>query len=112
MAFSINCNNKGCRKLMEPYLDLNDDKVYCSECDQEIINITYFVKTQMKTLKQFRQKKSKNFSVKCDKCGKEEQPKLIDKEIVCGVCSKSLEKLSPIFKNMLKEYLKNANKDV
>ena len=53
MAFSIQCTNKGCQKIQEPYIDTKDDKVYCSLCNKELLNITHFVKVQMKSLKQF-----------------------------------------------------------
>lgn len=116
MAFTTYCSAKGCGNTQEPYLDTNDNKVYCSNCNSEIPNITQFVKSQMKMNKQFRQKQTKTFSVKCNKCGKEERPKLVKvgaiEDIVCGVCSKSLDSLTPIFKNMLKEKLKTVDKDI
>jgi hypothetical protein len=112
MAFSTFCTNKGCGKIQEPYLDPKDNKVYCSECDREITNITPFVKIQMKSMKQFRQTKPKPFAVKCPACGREEQPMHLGDDIVCSMCGDPLNNLSPIFKNMLKEKLKNANKDV
>lgn len=108
MAFTTSCTNKECRKTQEPYLDPKDDKVYCSKCDKEISNITYFTKVQMKSLKQFKQKVIASFSVKCLKCGKESQPKLFNKEVICGICGESLNNsLSSTFLNMLKEELKN-----
>ncbi len=111
MAFSTYCSTKGCGKTMEPYLDISDNKVYCSNCNSEIPNITSFVKLQMKQNKQFKQKQTKTFSVKCIKCNKDEQPKILNNEVVCGACSKSLDNLTPIFKNMLKEKLKTVDKD-
>lgn len=112
MAFSTFCTNKGCGQIQEPYLDPKDNKVYCSKCDKELVNITPFVKNQMKNSKQFRAKQSKPFVFKCLKCGREERPKNINDDIVCGVCEKSLDNLSPIFKNMLKEKLKTIDKEV
>lgn len=112
MAFSTFCTTKGCGKIQEPYLDPQDNKVYCSVCDGEITNLTPFVKAQMRSSKQFRQKKIKTFAVKCVKCGREERPKQVGNDIVCGACNQPLDNLSPIFKNMLKEKLKNADKDV
>lgn len=112
MAFSIQCSNKGCLKLQEPYIDPKADKVYCSLCDGELSNVTYFVKVQLKQLKQYKQKSAKPFAVKCSKCGKEERPKVVQDDVVCGSCSKSLDNLTPIFKNMLKEKLKTTDKDV
>lgn len=112
MAFSTFCTTKGCGKIQEPYLDAKTDKVHCSICDNEIINLTSFVKHQMKMAKQYKKKQSTPFAVKCDKCGREEKPKLISNDVVCGSCSKSLDNLSPIFKNMLKEKLKTSGQDV
>ena len=51
MAFSTFCTNKGCGKIQEPYLDPQTDRVHCSLCDQEIVNLTPFVKSQMKSMK-------------------------------------------------------------
>ena len=58
MAFMTYCTNKGCGKQMEPYIDPKDDKVYCSDCDRELPTITHFTKVQMKSFRQFKQKKS------------------------------------------------------
>src|SRR5580698_6084573 len=112
MGFSMPCSNKGCGKIQEPYLDVKDDKVYCSLCDKEIPGITYFVKVQMKSNKQFRQKQNKPFAVKCQRCGKEDRPKLVGKDIVCVGCNKSLDHLSEPFKIMLREKLRTTDKDV
>lgn len=112
MPFSTFCPNKGCGKIQEPYIDPKDSKVYCSLCDGEITNITPFVKTQMKSTKQFKKKSAKPFAVKCAKCGREERPKVVANDIVCGVCNQPMDNLSPIFKNMLKEKLRTVDKDV
>jgi len=112
MAFYIYCTNKGCGQIQEPCLDTQDNKVYCSVCDREITNITTFFKVQMKAMKQFRKKKAKSFSVKCPRCGREERPKLVQDDIVCGACLQPLDNLSPIFKNMLKDKLRKIDKDV
>lgn len=112
MPFSTFCINKQCGKQMEPYLDTKTDKVYCSICDQELTNITYFAKVQMKTLKQFKQKKQIAFGVKCQKCLRDAQPIVVDDDIVCPSCKQKHEHLSEPFKIMLREKLKTANKDV
>lgn len=108
----MNCTAKGCYKFMEPYLDPKDDKVYCSKCDKEIGNITHFAKVQMKTLKQFREKKVVSFAVKCPKCGKEDRPRLVGEEIVCRGCQQPLDHLSEPFKIMLRDKLKTVGQDV
>ena len=112
MPFSMPCSNKGCGKIMEPYLDVKDDKVYCSLCDKELPGITYFVKVQMKSLKQFRQRQPKPFSVKCQSCGKEDRPKLVGQDIVCVACNKPLDHLSEPFKIVLREKLRTTDKDI
>ena len=112
MPFSTFCTNKGCGKIQEPFLDPQDDKVYCSACEGEITNITHFVKIQMKSMKQYRQRQPKPFAVKCGKCGREERPKIANDDIVCGACAQPMDNLSPIFKNMLKQRLRSIDKDV
>lgn len=112
MPFSTVCSNKECSKQMEPYIDPKTDKVYCSLCDKELTNASHFVKVQMKTLKQYRQKILTSFSVKCQKCGKEARPNLVKDDIVCPGCHKSHEHLSEPFKIMLREKLKTAGKDI
>lgn len=120
MALSLFCNNtykddKGKEKKcgeMEPYMDPKTEKVYCSKCDKEMTNVTHFMKTTMKTLKQFRQKQAVAFGVKCKNCGKEAQPKVVGDDIVCPGCNKAHTHLSEPFKMMLKDKLKTANKDV
>lgn len=120
MALSLFCNNtykddKGKEKKcgeMEPYMDPKTEKVYCSKCNNEMTNVTHFMKTTMKTLKQFRQKQAVPFGVKCKNCGKEAQPKIVADDIVCPGCNKPHTHLSEPFKMMLKDKLKTTNKDV
>jgi protein-arginine kinase activator protein McsA len=107
MPFSIVCEN--CKKQNEPVIDPKTEKVYCSLCDKEMNNITYFAKSQMKAIKQFREKSTSSYSVKCDKCNREGEPKLLNGEVVCSNCKKKLDKLSPIFINMLKEQLRKGH---
>lgn len=97
---------------MEPYMDPKSEIIYCSKCNREISNVSHFQKTTMKTLKQFRQKLAVAFGVKCQNCGKEAQPKVINDDIVCPQCSKSHEHLSEPFKIMLKDKLRTANKEL
>ena len=106
MAFSTNCTHKGCHKMMQPYIDKDTDKVFCSECDGEITSLTHFAKVQMKSSKQFRVKSTAAFAVKCGKCGKEDKPVLIQNEPCCCACKKPLDNLTTLFRNMLREQLK------
>ena len=120
MPISAICNNtyiddkKKVRKCgqIEPYMDPKTEKVYCPLCNNEIDGITYFMKTTMKSLKQFRQKQTVPFGVKCQNCNKEAQPKVVGDDIVCPSCGKKHEHLSEPFKLMLKDKLKTTNKDV
>lgn len=109
MAFSLPCTNKGCGKIQNPYLDITDNKVYCSECEKEIPGITSIVKNQMKMNKQFRQKQHKPFGVKCLTCGKDDRPKLMSNgDILCVGCNKPLDHLSEPFKIMLRDRLRTT----
>jgi Zn finger protein HypA/HybF involved in hydrogenase expression len=120
MAVTMVCNNtytdeKGKQKKcgeMEPYLDPKTNKVFCSKCDQEMANVTHFMKTTLKTLKQYRTKQPVPFGVKCQNCGRDAQPKVVKDDIVCPTCNKPHTHLSEPFKIMLRDKLKTANKDV
>lgn len=112
MAFSIVCSNRGCGDLMEPYLDPSDNKVYCSKCDKELVNVTHFVKSQMKQFKQFKPKKNTSFAVKCKFCNTEERPLIKNKDVICPSCKKIHTHLSEPFKIMLLDNLKKINQDI
>jgi len=101
MPVISNCNS--CNKSQEPYLDPQSDKVFCSLCDKEIPS-NHFLKIQLKTLKQYKQKSSK-FLIKCLKCNKESTPIKENNDVICGVCAKPLDNLTSIFKKMLIEEL-------
>ena len=89
-----------------PYIDPKTDKVYCSLCDQEI-NISPFIKTQLKSSKQFKPKSTIPFAVKCQNCSKEERPKIINDDLICPGCNKPHTHLTKPFKIALKEQLKS-----
>lgn len=112
MGFSTNCTNKGCGKFNEPYLDPQDNKAYCSECNRELANLTSFAKNQMKSNKQFKKKASTSFAVKCKSCNKEDRPIILNDKVTCPSCKKEHSHLSEPFKLMLKEKLKTANQDI
>jgi hypothetical protein len=97
---------------MNPYLDPMTNKVHCSDCHQEILNITQFTKSQMKSNKQFKAKQQKSFSVKCPKCQQEDRPILTPTDIVCSFCQQPLSHLSEPFKMMLREKISSADKDI
>lgn len=112
MPFQMPCTNKSCNKLQEPYIDPKTDEVYCSLCDSKIENVTHFAKIQMKTLKQYREKKKVSFAVKCPLCNKEERPVATTDDIVCGGCGKPLSHLTETFKRMLRIQLKKADQEI
>lgn len=109
MPFSVLCSNKGCGKIQEPYLDPKTDKVYCALCNNEIINITQFVKHQLKLNKQFKKQEPQSFSLKCNSCKANQRPKLVDAEIVCSNCQTPITNVSVFFKNMLIQKLKEED---
>ena len=111
MPFAMFCNNKKCGQTMEPYIDIDTDKVYCSSCENEILNITHFVKVQMKSLKQYKKKQKISFSIKCSNCSKESVPKLNNNDFICNNCNKIITNISEPFKLILKDKIKNQNKD-
>jgi len=120
MAVYLVCNNsyidvdnktKKCGQ-MEPILDPKTDKVYCSLCNQEVPNVSHFTKITMKTLKQFSKKNTIAFGVKCQNCGKEAKPHLVNEEVSCPKCNKPHLHLSEAFKIMLKNEIKNYKQDI
>ncbi len=108
MPITLTCQN--CNKTQEPWLDKQSNKVFCSECDKEL-QANHFLKIQLQTLKQYKQKTSA-FLIKCVKCGKESTPQKSNNDIVCGICTKPLDHLTPIFKKMLFERLDKLKEDV
>lgn len=114
MGFLITCDNKGCFETMEPLIDKNTDKVYCTSCGKEIKGVTYFAKVQMKSLGQTmnNQKASKAFSVRCNYCGAVGQPTVDNGKIHCGFCKAHLDYLSPPFAHTILQMLKKSGQDV
>ncbi len=110
MPFSIQCNNKGCGQIQNPFLDKGTDKVFCSSCNGEITNVTIFAKNQMKSLGQFGTKKQKSFSIKCTSCSSQERPIKKENQYCCGKCKKELS-IPAAFKLMLDAQLPLAEKD-
>jgi len=113
MGFVTFCDNKGCRKEMEPVLDKKTDEVFCTECDQKINTLTYFAKRQMIDLGQIRkfEKVKKAWSVKCNSCEKENPPKL-DKSgdnLICAFCDTELE-LSKPYAQVIKQNLQSQRR--
>lgn len=112
MPFSMPCPHVDCKKMQSPYIEQKTDKVFCSLCEKEIPNVSHFAKIQMKTLKQYKEKKQVSFAVKCQSCSKEARPLIENNDVVCSFCKKPHSHLSEAFKFMLKEKLKNVDKDI
>ena|ERR1700729_1890772 len=109
MPFQIQCDNKGCNKLENAYLDKETNEVFCGACDRSITNVSIFIKRQMQSMKQYRVKEKETFAVKCDACQKEGRPNLVNDQVLCGKCNTPLSNLTPFFINMLKTNLKKGN---
>ncbi len=120
MPFRTFCDNKGCRKEMEPVLDRQTNEVYCTECGNAINSLTDFAKRQMVALGQVRraEKKKQAWSVKCDACQKEGPPKLnkegeknekgllIGDKLLCSYCDAELKNLNKPFAQIILTNLK------
>jgi transcription initiation factor TFIIIB Brf1 subunit/transcription initiation factor TFIIB len=106
MPFLLTCTSKKCGQQTNAYLDPETNEVYCADCGEVITNVSIFTKRQMAHMKQVKPKEKKSFSIKCEHCGKEDRPKIVDDNIVCALCGKTMDNLSPFFKNMLKTQLK------
>lgn len=107
MGFVMYCDNKGCGKSQEPYLDKETDQVYCAECGETIKNVTQFAKNSMRGMSQFKKtvKAQQAFSVKCESCSKTAQPKLLKKTLLCPHCGKEHKTLQAPYAHAIKEYL-------
>lgn len=111
MGFLVYCDNKSCKKEMEPVLDKNTKEVFCTECGKTINSVTEFAKNQMVSLGQVKRsdKKQQAFSVKCEACQKESPPKLVkdgsNTKLVCPMCEVELTNLSAPYANMVKQVL-------
>ena len=101
-----------CNKAVDPYLNPKTEEVFCGLCNKKLDKVNHFIKMQLKALKQYREVKKVPFSVKCQKCGKEDRPVDNGTDIVCSSCGDPLAHLTETFKRMLKTQLKKVDKDV
>lgn len=114
----IYCNNKKCGKHQESLLDVDTNKVICSECGNPIDNITEFFKRHLLLSKQIVKSATQKqaFVVKCKKCNKDGQPVLAKvnnkNELVCRHCKEAFgNDISYAFKVAITEHLlSNMNK--
>lgn len=105
MAFSMTCPNRGCGKINQPFLIESTNKIFCSECKQEIENISPIAKNQIKASKQ--SKSNESFGVKCELCKNSSKPIIKDKQAFCGFCNNKLKNISPYFISMMLEQAKS-----
>ena len=112
MPFQINCNNKGCGKMQQPVLDLKDNQVYCSECDNIINNVPIFTKNQMKSLGQTRKPQKSAYAVKCNKCKQETLPKIDNNNLICAYCNSPHTNISKPFEILIRKAIKDGNQDI
>lgn len=112
MSFLINCDNRKCLKIQAALLDTINNIVICAECNNEIKNVTYFAKAQLKSLGQTCKniKTKQSYAVKCSHCEMENMPIIKDDQFLCTNCKKELTNLSVPFKLILKDAIRNANK--
>lgn len=105
MAMSVFCKN--CKRLSEICLDKIDDNVYCKDCDHQVVDVTIFVKNNLKLSKIFREQITKNaaFEVVCKKCTKKGVPKILQKKVLCLHCNSELQ-LSSHFLSALMSTIK------
>jgi len=104
MAFLIQCSNKGCYQSTEALLDSNN-KVICAKCSKEIVNVTEFMKKQMKSAGQVLKNIKKEFAFKCASCNVIDQPIIKGDLFYCSSCNKEMKNISEPFKIILKEKL-------
>lgn len=101
--FLIHCDNKGCGKNTQAVFSVEDNQVYCADCDKTITNVTQFTKAQLKNLKQIKRPKKESFSAKCHACSHEALPLLIDDKLTCAKCNTHLVKIPKPFEILTKE---------
>lgn len=109
MAFRTFCDNKDCRKEMEPVIDRESNEVFCTECGKPINTVSDFMKRQMVQLNQVRRddRRKLAYSVKCPKCQKEGPP-ILDSEgknLLCSYCKEPMTNLSKPFAEVIKSNL-------
>lgn len=109
--FLINCDNKNCGKTTQAVLSLEDNNVYCLDCDRPITNVTPFTKTQLKNLKQIKRPKKQAYSVKCQNCTNEDIPKLFNNNLCCKKCGAHLTKIPKSFEILIKNALIEMEKE-
>jgi ribosomal protein S27E len=113
MPMLLNCDKKGCRSYDEHVLDIATNEVRCIKCNEIIPNISHFTKQQLKSLKQTKKSAKSAYAVRCGKCKVETLPKLdAANKLVCGSCGDVNINVSKIFEPLIRDAIKNGNKDI
>jgi hypothetical protein len=113
MPIMINCQNKGCHSYDEHVLDLATNTVRCIKCDATILNVSQFTIQALKQLKQTKKAAKSAYAIKCGKCKVEILPKLdANNKLVCGACGDANINVSKIFEPLIRDAIKNGNKDI
>lgn len=106
MILNLTCENSECGKCMTPYLEPTTNIVHCSICDEEMVNISPFMKNMLRQNKILKERPKKAFAIKCS-CGREDTPLLEDDQLLCPKC-KEPHKLTPAYATMLKTKLSDG----
>jgi hypothetical protein len=110
----IFCDNKindekRCGKETAAQLKLEKGKepedcdVLCADCGKVITNVNKFMKRNLYFAKQLQQtsQPGEAFALKCEHCNNSRRPEIKDKKIICQVCQKEMNQISPFYKNLL-----------
>lgn len=108
MILNLQCESRECSKTQTPYLDPINNTIHCSICDEEMVNLSPFMKNMLRQNKILKERPKKAFAIKCS-CGKEDTPIISDDDqLVCPKC-KQPHKLTPVYAQMLKSKIKGED---
>lgn len=98
-------------KDSEAKLDLDNNKVICQECGQEIDNITVFTKNALKDVGQvIKRTKREPFQAYCSTCRELSSLYIKSKKAFCKVCNKQVV-VNNIFLNSLEQWIEQRERD-
>jgi ribosomal protein L34E len=109
MEYRSFCDNKGCHKEMRPVVNKETLEAFCTECGNQVNNISIFMRRQMASYDQVQrnEKKRMPWSMMCKSCNKEGPPELDKdgKKLNCSFCGKELENVARPFYEMVRTNL-------
>jgi len=107
----VNCTTKGCLKSSEAKLNRDNNKVYCDECGNEILNITEYTKKALNSMGQvLRTKKKEPFQTYCKNCNENRSLYVKEDKAYCKTCDFQIQ-VSNAFLHGLKLYLEGKEKE-